>query len=89
MGVDFQLVDEALKLGKIHQIEPAHVALNYSHTKKQRPVAMAAIKQIVGNAQADQELMRQKLFSNFEPDVMNADALAVPAWLMVRNKGQG
>ena len=50
---------------------------------------MAAIKQIVGNAQADQELMRQKLFSNFEPDVMNADALAVPAWLMVRNKGQG
>lgn len=74
-----ELASAAVRHAQSNQIDPTHVALNYGHSHGHWPVAMNAVKMIVGTSPADQELIRTKLFDSLDHDSMKEDDLEVLA----------
>jgi hypothetical protein len=72
-----ELANAAVRHGEANQIDPTHVALNYGHSHGHWPVAINAVKQIVGASPTDQEFIRAKLFASLDQDSMKEDDLAV------------
>lgn len=72
-----QLANAAARYGQDHNIDPTHVALNYGHSHGHWPVAINAVKQLVANSPADQELIKTKLFGYLDRNSMNEDDLEV------------
>lgn len=77
-----ELANAAVRHGESNHIDPTHVALNYGHSHGHWPVAINAVKQIVGAAPSDQELIRKKLFESLDQDAMKEDDLAALAWMV-------
>lgn len=74
-----ELASAAVRHGQSNKIDPTHVALNYGHSHGHWPVAINAVKQIVGASASDQELIRTKLFECLDHDSMKEDDLDVLA----------
>lgn len=74
-----ELASAAVRHGESNQIDPTHVALNYGHSHGHWPVAINAVKQIVGTSPSDQELIRAKLFESLDQDSMKEDDLDILA----------
>jgi len=74
-----ELANAAVRHGQSNKIDPTHVALNYGHSHGHWPVAINAVKQIVGSSPSDQELIRTKLFSSLDHDSMKEDDLELLA----------
>lgn len=74
-----ELANAAVRHGQSKKIDPTHVALNYGHSHGHWPVAINAVKMIVGKSASDQELIRSKLFASLDQDSMKEDDLEVLA----------
>ena len=74
-----ELASASMRHGVSKSIDPTHVALNYGHQVGHWAVANIAVKQIVGRAPTDQELLRGKLFECLNVDEMKEDELTALA----------
>lgn len=74
-----ELASAATRHGVSRNIDPTHVALNYGYSIGHWPVATIAVKQIVGDAPDDQDILRDKLFAYLDVDEMKEDELSALA----------
>ena len=70
-----ELATAAQRFGKEKRVDPTHVALNYSYTQKHWSVAISALKELMGDAPPDQELIRKAFFGSLDLDEISEDDL--------------
>lgn len=80
-----ELASAAMRHGVNNHIDPTHVAMNYGYSVGHWAVANIAVKQIVGAAPSDQELIRNKLFDSLNIDEMKEDDVAALARMVGRD----
>lgn len=76
-----ELAAQAARYGNQHQIDPLHVALNYGHTQQHWIAASSAVKLLTPNTPSDQEILRQRLFTELKEHDINDDDYMVLARL--------